>query len=163
MPHSTTTHAKYQFYTLATAEGGATKWSSQYTLIVGCTSDAFQTNSASFSPSATVYVPNSGSQIYRFYPPSYFPSYCPITTYEIVELTKVIGYANASLVFDSTGTATCTGTISNCQYLTLPITDHIQQFTFKIRTTLTNNVDPHDSDLITIDVLCRTTSTSVYS
>lgn len=162
-PHDPTAHAKYQFYVLVTAEGGATRWSSQYTLIVGCTDDAYQTNSGSLGTTTTVYVPDSGSQIYRFYPPTPFPSYCSIIQYEIVELTKVTGYANASLVFDSSGTTTCTGSIADCQYLTLPVTDHIQQFTFKIRTTLTNNADPHDSPLITINVACRKTSTAVYS
>lgn len=39
-PHDVTAHQKYHFYVFATAEGGETHWSNQFTLIVGCTPDA---------------------------------------------------------------------------------------------------------------------------
>lgn len=149
----------------ATADGGSNRWSQKYTLIVGCTSDASQqNNNPSFYNSKIVYIPQSVDKIYQFYPPTPFPSYCGIIKYDIVDFTKVQGNNLANVLFDHTGTQSCTGTIGQCQWLDLTTTDHIQKFTFRIATTLRNNVDStHKSDLITIDVKCRTGSTPVFS
>lgn len=57
--------------------------------------------------------------------------------------------------------ASCAG-VQPCSKLDLLTTDNMHRVTFKIRTTLTNSVI-YDSSTITIDVQCRTGSTSITS
>ena len=145
-------------------------YSTLQTLIVGCTTDMYQINSASFVTSTTIYVGGTTTNVYRFYPPTPYKAWCPLSLYEIVSLadsgwdTTSVSSSRTSLTFADTGTTSCDPTVYSCIYLNIGSTSFEQTLTWKVRTShqyLASSTRTHDSPSTTLNVDCKAASTTI--
>ena len=149
-------------------------YSTLQTLIVGCTTDMYQTDSGSFVTSTTIYVGGAATHVYQFHPPTPYKSWCPLQLYEIVNLadigedsTSVVGTpSRTSLTFADTGTTSCDPrTIGyTCTYLNIGSTSFEQTLTWKVRSSHqfgASGAKTHDSPTATLNVDCKAGSTTI--
>ena len=88
--------------------------STQMTLIVGCTTDLTITQNPGFITDVHTFVGDSALNIYTVLPPTIFPTYCLVSSYDIVNL-QLNGTTSTGDIFPS---ASCSG-VQPCSTLDL--------------------------------------------